>query len=63
MSEEGGRFYCEQNRNLIIEVDMKDFENLPDGYFWTDFKTLNTLNQVNNCLNIQLRNLLSVLEW
>ena len=63
LSEEGGRFYCEQNRNLIIEVDMKDFENLPDGYFWTDFKTLNTLNQVNNCLNIQLRNLLSVLEW
>lgn len=62
LSEEGGRFYCEQNRNLIIEVD--DFLNeLPEGYFWVDYKTLNKLVQVNNCLNIQLRNLLSVMEW
>ena len=59
LSEEGGRFYHEQNRNAILEIT--PFEP-PRGYFWTDFKTLNLLTQVNNCLNIQLRNLLSLLE-
>lgn len=63
LSEEGGRFYCEQNRNIIIEIEKAELRDLPEGYFWVDYKTLNTLIQVNNCLNIQLRNLLSVLEW
>lgn len=61
LSEEGGRFYHEQNRNIVIETEY--FEDLPDGYLWTDYKTLNILTQVNNCLNIQLRNLLSLLEF
>lgn len=62
LSEEGGRFYQEQNKNVIIEIDKSEI-TLPDGYFWCDYKTLNTLVQVNNTLNIQLRNLLSVLEF
>ena len=63
LSEEGGRFYHEQNRNVIMEIDKDELKELPKGYFWTDYRTLNMLVQVNNCLNIQLRNLLSVLEW
>ncbi|WP_369283538.1 NDP-hexose 2,3-dehydratase family protein [Oscillibacter sp. GMB15532] len=62
LSEEGGRFYHEQNYNRILEIDSEELGDLPDGYFWVDYYTLNTLNQVNNCLNIQLRNLLSLLE-
>lgn len=62
LSEEGGRFYQEQNRNVIIEIEKNEIQ-LPDGYFWCDYKTLNILVQVNNTLNIQLRNLLSVLEF
>lgn len=61
LSEEGGRFYHEQNRNVIINIE-KEALDLPEGYFWVDYGTLNMLTQVNNCLNIQLRNLLSVLE-
>ncbi len=63
LSEEGGRFYHEQNRNVILEIGNTDLPNLPDGYFWIDYRTLNMMVQINNCLNIQLRNLLSVLEW
>lgn len=63
LSEEGGRFYCEQNRNLVIEIEKNEIQKLPEGYFWVDYYTLNLLVQVNNCLNIQLRNLLSVLNW
>lgn len=63
LSEEGGRFYHEQNRNVIVEINADELPSLPEGYFWTDYKTLGTLAKINNCLNIQLRNLLSVLEW
>ena len=62
LSEEGGRFYHEQNRNVIIEIDRDELDDLPPGYFWVDFYTLNQLIQINNCLNIQLRNLLSLLD-
>ncbi|MFR4988459.1 NDP-hexose 2,3-dehydratase family protein [Anaerotruncus colihominis] len=62
LSEEGGRFYCEQNRNLLIKIPNEKLRELPQGYFWADYYTLNLLTQINNCLNIQLRNLLSLLE-
>lgn len=61
LSEEGGRFYHEQNRNIIMRVNIDDLPPLPEGYFLLDFHTLNTLVQINNTLNIQLRNLLSLL--
>lgn len=62
LSEEGGRFYHEQNRNVIIEICYTDLTNLPEGYLWVSYSTLNYLVQVNNCLNIQLRNLISLLK-
>lgn len=62
LSEEGGRFYHEQNRNIIMEIGSDELTELPDGYFWCSFTTLNMLCQVNNVLNIQLRNLLSLLD-
>ena len=62
LSEEGGRFYQEENRNVIIYIEKDEIKDLPKGYIWSDFGTLNMLTQVNNCLNIQLRNLLSLME-
>ncbi|MEG1426176.1 MAG: NDP-hexose 2,3-dehydratase family protein [Oscillospiraceae bacterium] len=62
LSEEGGRFYHEQNRNIVIRAAKRELPELPEGYFLVDYKTLNQQVQVNNCLNIQLRNLLSLLE-
>lgn len=62
LSEEGGRFYHEQNRNVLIRVKKEELPELPKGYFLLDYRTLNELVQVNNSLNIQLRNLLSLLE-
>lgn len=62
LSEEGGRFYHEQNYNIIIEVGYHEVIDIPKGYFWVRYYTLNQLTQVNNVLNIQLRNLLSLLE-
>lgn len=62
LSEEGGRFYHEQNRNVILKVPYEALPPLPDGYFLLDYRTLNELIQINNTVNIQLRNLLSLLE-
>lgn len=62
LSEEGGRFYCEQNRNVVLRIDKNIVPELPEGYFWLDYATLNEMVQFNNVLNIQLRNLLSLLE-
>nr|WP_296455542.1 NDP-hexose 2,3-dehydratase family protein [uncultured Acetatifactor sp.] len=61
-SEEGGRFYHEQNRNVVMQIKKSELQSLPEGYFWVDFQTMNILIQFNNCLNIQLRNLLSILD-
>ena len=62
LSEEGGRFYHEQNNNIIIEINKNELPSIPKDYIWADYATLNYLVQVNNCLNIQLRNLLSLLK-
>ena len=62
LSEEGGRFYHEQNRNVLMRVGIDELPVLPEGYFLLDYRTLNEMVQINNTLNIQLRNLLSLLE-
>lgn len=61
LSEEGGRFYHEQNRNVIIEIEPQEIEELPEEYAWVDYYTLSAMIQFNNFVNIQLRNLLSLL--
>lgn len=67
LSEEGGRFFCEQNRNVIIRLDFCPEglrpEELPEGYLWLSLASLDLLMRANNVLNIQLRNLLSLLDF
>jgi len=63
LSEEGGRFYHEQNRNVIIEFGSpKEAGSLTDGYFWVDYATINHMIQFNNVINIQLRNIMALME-
>lgn len=62
-SEEGGRFYKEQNRNIIIEAD-DDFDlKLPERYTWMTLNQIYTFLQFNNFVNIQARSLISVLKY
>jgi oxidase EvaA len=61
-SEEGGRFYREQNKNLIIEVDSAVPRELPDNYIWMTLKQLKEFIRFNNYLNIQARSLLASIE-
>ena len=47
---------------IYNEQQKKEIPAGPEGYVWSDYGTMNILTQINNCLNIQLRNLLSILE-
>ncbi len=57
-SEEGGRFYHEENRNLIIEVDDAFPEQVPDNYIWMTMHQLKEFIKFNNYLNVEARCLL-----
>jgi oxidase EvaA len=62
-SEEGGRFYHEQNRNLIVEAD-EDFPlDLPPRYTWMTLRQIYKFLRFNNYLNIQARSLISALNY
>lgn len=58
-SEEGGRFYREENRNMIIWADDAFPSALPDNYIWVSYTQLKTLIRFNNIVNIQARCLLA----
>ncbi|MGB4985060.1 MAG: NDP-hexose 2,3-dehydratase family protein [Erysipelotrichaceae bacterium] len=62
LSEEGGRFYHEQNRNIIVKIDKDVLVDISNEYEWLSLSTLSNLIKHNNYLNIQLRNLLSIIE-
>lgn len=63
-SEEGGRFYQEQNRNMIV-IDKGEIEvdKIPDNYMWITFDQLITFLHYNNYLNIQARSLISLINF
>lgn len=61
-SEEGGRFYREQNLNMIIEAP-DDFPiESPENYLWMTLSQLLLFMKFNNYLNIATRNLLALLS-
>ena len=62
-SEEGGRFYREQNRNLIVEADSNFDEKIPENFMWLTLGQLKEFLRFNNYLNIQARSLIASLEY
>jgi oxidase EvaA len=62
-SEEGGRFYHEQNRNLIIEVGDDFPTETPHNYRWVTLNQLLSFIKFNNYLNIQTRSLLAGIRF
>lgn len=62
-SEEGGRFYQEQNRNVIVFADDDISIDLPPNFIWMTFSQLQTFIKFNNYINIQARSLLASLSF
>ncbi len=61
-SEEGGRFYRETNRNLIVLADENFPDEIPDNYAWMTARQLKEFIKYNNFVNVQARCLLSSLR-
>jgi oxidase EvaA len=58
-SEEGGRFFKEQNRNLIVFAGEEIPIDLPENFIWMTLNQIMEFIQYNNYLNIQARNLVA----
>ena len=62
-SEEGGRFYHEQNRNMIVVADDDFPMDLPLTYQWMTLGQINEFMRYSNYINIQARSLIAALKY
>lgn len=62
-SEEGGRFYREQNRNIIVKVNDKFSTEVPERFTWLTLNQLKKFIVFNNYVNIQARSLVAALSY
>lgn len=62
-SEEGGRFYREQNRNMILLVGDEFPVEVPENFHWLTLNQLKVFLKFNNFLNIQARSLISAVSF
>ena len=60
-SEEGGRFYHEENRNMIIEADENLPVECPQNYIWISLRQIQKFILFNNIFNVQARSLIAAL--
>ncbi len=61
-SEEGGRFYKEQNLNMIVEVGEDFSSEVEENFCWLTLSQLSSFALYNNYLNIAARSLLSAID-
>lgn len=62
-SEEGGRFYHEQNRNMIVEVGEEFPIDIPADYHWMTLGQIHEFMRFNNYINIQARSLIAAIKY
>lgn len=62
-SEEGGRFFHEQNRNMIVEVGDEFPLEVDPNYCWLTLNQMLRLIEFNNYLNIAARSLISAITF
>jgi len=62
-SEEGGRFFQEQNKNMIIEAGADFPVEVPDNYMWMTLNQLKVFIKYNNYLNIAARSLIAGVKF
>lgn len=62
-SEEGGRFFQEQNLNIIVEVGDEFPIDVDENYCWMTLNQMLSFVTYNNYLNIAARSLLSAISF
>lgn len=59
LSEEGGRFYQEQNRYVVVELDERDEIQSDERYIWMTLYQAKEFMKFNNYLNVELRSIIA----
>lgn len=62
-SEEGGRFFREQNRNMIVEVGDEFPIEVSENYIWMTLHQMKLFIKFNNYLNIAARSLIAAVRF
>ena len=62
-SEEGGRFFQDQNRYMVIKCKDNTCFHLPENYVWLSFDQVYRMILYSNVFNIQFRSLLSLIPF
>jgi len=62
-SEEGGRFYKEQNKNMIIEVGDEFPVEVSENYIWMTLNQIKVFIKFNNYMNIAARSLIAAVKF
>jgi oxidase EvaA len=62
-SEEGGRFYKEQNKNMIIEVGDDFPVEVAENYIWMTLHQMKVFIKFNNYMNIAARSLIAAVKF
>jgi dTDP-4-dehydro-6-deoxy-alpha-D-glucopyranose 2,3-dehydratase len=62
-SEEGGRFFREQNRNMIVEVGDEFPVEVPENYIWMTLNQMKIFIKFNNYLNMAARSLIAAVRF
>lgn len=64
LSEEGGRFFREANRNMVVLAgDDVSVEDIPENYAWMTLAQIKEFIKYNNYLNVECRCLVSCLGF
>jgi oxidase EvaA len=61
-SEEGGRFYHDQNRYVVAETAFGEITEIPENFSWLTMRQIKDLLRFNNCFNIEARSLVACVE-
>ena len=61
-SEEGGRFYHEENLNELYEIPFIELDNYDSNFQWMTYRQIHQLMSFSGIVNIQLRTILSMIQ-
>lgn len=61
-SEEGGRFYHEENLNELYEIPYVELHSYSSDFQWMTYKQIHQMMSFSGIVNIQLRTILSMIQ-
>ena len=61
-SEEGGRFYHFQNKNMIVEVDENEILDIPENYMWISYYQMRQFIP-QGMFNVESRSLIAAINF